>query len=170
MKPAPVTHASRPGATLVEAVIAIGVLAVAIPLVFGALVESGKSGVSSQAETRGTWIIDLCMEEIRASREGRSRYFEPTVPGQGFPPAGGIWALAFSKEGKPIGRISQSQYDGGCKLLNGESVHTIASLFSVPAELRAGTASLLEVRVSLEYPAAVQAARRQKLDFHTRVP
>ena len=170
MKPAPVTHASRPGATLVEAVIAIGVLAVAIPVVFGALAESGKSGVSSQSETRGTWITAVCMEEIRDSREGRPRYFEPTVRGQGFPPAGGIWVLAFSKEGKPIGRISQSQYDGGCKLLNGESVHTIASLSSGPAEVRAGTTAMLEVRVSLEYPAAVKAARRQKLDFHTRVP
>jgi Tfp pilus assembly protein PilV len=72
---------SARGATLIEAVIAIGVLAVAIPLVYGALAEGGKSGLSSQAETRSTWMIPACIDEIHASRQGRSLYFSATAIG-----------------------------------------------------------------------------------------
>ena len=42
----PIYKASKTrGSSLIEAVIAMGVLAVAIPLVFGALAEAGKSGI-----------------------------------------------------------------------------------------------------------------------------
>ncbi len=113
MKPVPPNHPLQRGASLIEAVIAIGVLAVAIPLVFGALAEAGKSGLASQAESRSTWIIPACMDEIRASRAGCPRYFTPTTAGQTFPPAGEVWALAFSPDGKPIGKIPQALYDKG---------------------------------------------------------
>ena len=49
------------GSSLIETVIAMGTLAIAIPLVFGAIAESGKSSMSSEAETRSTWIIPTCM-------------------------------------------------------------------------------------------------------------
>ena len=78
------------GVTLVESVIAVGVLAVAVPLVFGALAQAGKSGFSSQAETRSTWMIPACLDEIQASRAGRPQYFTATTSGQPFPPAGDI--------------------------------------------------------------------------------
>ncbi len=92
MKTAPSSPRSGRGATMVEAVIAVGVLAVAIPMVFGAIAKSGESGIASQAETRSTWIVPACMREIRASREGRSTYFAATAAGQAFPPAGEVWA------------------------------------------------------------------------------
>ncbi|MCU0749942.1 MAG: hypothetical protein MUF13_10405 [Akkermansiaceae bacterium] len=105
------TKARRSGATLVEAVIAVGVLAVAIPLVFGTIAESGKSGVSAQAETRSTWMIPVCMQEIQDSRDGKPRYFTATTIGQAFPPAGQVWALAFNQEGRPVGKISSADIE-----------------------------------------------------------
>ncbi len=147
----------------------MGVLAVVIPLVFGVLAESGKSGVSSAAETRGTWMIPVCMEEIEASREGRPRFFTATAVGQVFPPAGEIWALAFSPDGKPAGRVEKAAYDKGTREIDGKPVRYIA-LISAEADPAAGSAPMLCARISLEYPAASPAARRQKLDFHTRIP
>ena len=167
----PVTQKSQTrGSSLIEAVIAMGVLAVAIPLVFGALAESGKSGVSSEAETRSTWIIPACMEEILASREGRPQFFTATAVGQVFPPAGEVWALAFTPEGKPIGKLAKGIYDKGTKELNGQPVRYIASISSATSTSTSGVTPLLRTRISLEYPASAPAAKRQKLEFYTRIP
>jgi F0F1-type ATP synthase membrane subunit c/vacuolar-type H+-ATPase subunit K len=158
------------GASLIEAVIAVGVLAVAVPLVMGTIAEAGKSGMSAEAETRSTWIISTCMAEISASRTGQSRYFAATVTGQSFPNAGDVWALAFSPEGKAVGRLSKSQHDGGTKELDGQPIRFIAVLSATPQGTTSGGVPMLKTRVSIQYPAAVPAAKRGKLDYHTLIP
>lgn len=165
-------HPTSRGSSLIEVVIAVGVMAVAIPLVFGALAESGKSNFSAEAETRSTWIIPACMEEIRASREGRPQFFSPTTIGQSFPPAADVWALAFSPEGKPIGKVSKGQFEKGIKELNGQRILYLASLKASPqaAGKAVGNPKMLEVQVTLEYPSGTPLARRQKIDFFTRIP
>lgn len=166
----PAKPRGRHGSSLIETVIAMGVLAVAIPLVFGAIAESGKTGMSSEAETRSSWIIPACLQEVQASREGKPRYFTATKTGEAFPAAGTVWALGFSPEGKPVGKIEKAAYDKGAKELNGQPIRFIAS---ISAELPSGTTPppvMLRLRVSLEYPSTLPAARRQKIDFYTRVP
>jgi type II secretory pathway pseudopilin PulG len=170
MNPTPSNHSCPGGSTLIEAIIAVGVLAVAIPMVFGALAESGKSGLVSQAETRSTWIIPACMDEIRASREGRPQYFTSTVTGQAFPPAGEVWVLAFSADGKPIGPLDKMLYQSGVRELNGKTVRYIAAMSAFEEGSRAGVTPMLRVDISLEFPAIGKAERRDKLDFHTRIP
>ena len=158
------------GSSLVEAVVAMGVLAVAIPLVFGALVESGKSNIASEAETRSTWIVPACMEEILASREGKPQFFTPTKVGQVFPPAGEVWALAFSADGKPVGKVTKGSYDQGIKELSGKDVRYIATLTAAPTTTPPGATPMLDARITLEYPSALPLAKRGKLEFHTRIP
>ena len=148
----------------------MGVLAVAIPLVFGALAESGKSGMSSEAETRSTWMIPSCMEEIQASREGRPQFFTATTVGQTFPPAGDVWALGFSAEGKPVGKVSKADYDKGTKEIDGQPIRYLIALSSETTPVQTGVTPMLRTRMSLEYPSTVPVAKRQKLDFYTRIP
>lgn len=168
------THSQPPqrsrGATLVEAVIAIGVLAVAIPMVFGAIAEAGKSTMASEAETRSTWMVPVCLDEVLASRAKRPVYFTATDVGQAFPPAGDVWALAFSEEGKPIGKITKSQYDKGLRELSGKPVRYIATLNSVSEVTASSGTPLLRLKIAIEYPAISKAAKRGKLDFHSRIP
>ncbi len=168
---------ARSGSSLIETVIAMGVLAVAIPLVFGALAESGKSTMSSVLETRSAWIVPACMDEIRASRDGRPQFFTATTAGQAFPPIGDVWALVFSPEGKALGKITKSVYDSGTKDFNGQPVRYIATLSATAivltnAEntLKPGAPPMMRGSISLEYPAGAPAAKRQKLGFNTRLP
>lgn len=170
MKSPTATASSVRGSTLIEAVIAVGVLAVAVPLVFGAMAEGGKTAAAAQAETRSTWIIPACIEEVRASREGKPRFFTATTTGQVFPPAGEVWALAFAKDGKLIGKISKDSYNSGTKTLNGQTVRYIASMVSTEAVVRQGATPMLDLRITLEFPAAAKATKRGKLDFLTRIP
>lgn len=170
MKPAPARTSRKRGASLIESVIAMGVLAVAIPLVFGALAESGKSGMSSEAETRSAWMIPACMEEIQASRAGKPQFFTATTVGQTFPPAGEVWVLGFSEEGKPVGKVDKAVYDKGAKEIGGKPVRYLVSLSSATITPPTGATPMLSLRMSLEYPSTAPVAKRQKLEFYTRLP
>jgi F0F1-type ATP synthase membrane subunit c/vacuolar-type H+-ATPase subunit K len=170
MKTTPAKKAYLSGATLIEAVIAVGVLAVAVPLVMGTIAEAGKSGMAAEAETRSTWIISTCMAEINASRVGQSRYFPATTIGQSFPNAGEVWALGFSPEGKLVGTISKAAHDKGAKEIDGQPIRFIAVMTATPQGTTSGGVPMLKTRVSIQYPAAVPAAKRGKLDYHTLIP
>ncbi|MEO5916853.1 MAG: type II secretion system protein [Luteolibacter sp.] len=157
------------GSSLIETVIAMGVLAIAIPLVFGAIAESGKSGMSSEAETRSSWIVPACMDEIQASRDGFPRFFTTTKAGQALPVGGSLWALGFSSEGEPVGKMDQALYDKGTKEIDGKPIRYIATISATP-EVPAATPPMMLVKVTLEYPSTSPATKRQKLDFYTRIP
>ena len=160
---------TRPGVAMIEAVISIGVLAVAVPMVFAALAEGGKSAADARVDTRSTWIVPACMEEIRASRAGRPRFFTATTTGDPLPPAGEIWALAFAADGHPLGRLSQADYDDGATTLAGVPIRFIASIRSAAATPSPGGTPLQRVEITLEHPAAAPAAKRTKSAFHTFV-
>jgi hypothetical protein len=159
-------HAS----SLVEAVLAIGVLALVIPLVFATLAQAGRSGASAEADTRCSWIVPACMDEIRASRDGHPQFFSATTEGQALPLAGEVWVLAFSSEGRAIGKITKSQFEAGIKELDGSPVLYLGEMSAVKAPLKAGMTSMMNVRISIGYPAGIPSAKRRKLDFHTRIP
>lgn len=167
-------HALHPtvqrASSLIEAVIAIGVLTVAAPLVLATMTQAGKSGRSAEAETRCAWMIPACMEEIHASRGGRSQYFTATSVGQVFPPVDDVWALAFSPEGNVIGKITKSHYDKGIRKLDGKPVFYLASMAASTAHAQAGVSPMMDVSISIAYPAFAPVAKRQKLDFRTHIP
>jgi hypothetical protein len=110
------------------------------------------------------------MREIEASRDGRPQYFTATTTGQTFPPAGDVWALAFAPDGSTLGKVSKAQYDRGLKELDGRPVRYIAVMKAAPGNVVSGNTPMLDARISIEYPATASAERRDKLDFHTRIP
>jgi type II secretory pathway pseudopilin PulG len=163
-----ITH--HRGSSLVEVVVSIGVLAVAVPLIFGSIVESGNAGQYSAAETRAPWMVGTCMEEIRASRAGKARYFDNTGMDQPFPPTGEIWALGFAESGSIIGKLSRQEYESGLRKFEDSDIRYIASIRSStkPPDIPEG--SPLSIHISVEFPAAAPAAKRRTLDFHTLLP
>ena len=170
MKPLVDRNGVARGASLIEAVIAIGVLATSVPLVFGVLAEAGKCELAARAETASVWMVEACLDEIRASRNGCPQYLAPSAPGQTFPPSGEVWALAFSREGQPIGSLSKDLYEQGTKEAHGKSVRYIAAFASSMVSTQPGLPTLLCVHISLEYPAAAPAAQRHQIDYYTHLP
>ncbi|MGD7654609.1 MAG: hypothetical protein ACQCXQ_15430 [Verrucomicrobiales bacterium] len=164
-------QASDSGATLMEAVISIGVLAVALPLVYGAMGEAGRSGMNAEAETRSAWIVPVCFQEVKASREGRSAYFPETADGEEFPAAGGLWALAFTAEGKLAGKVTSAEYDAGVTTVDGEGVRYVVTMSAEEeASEDADDEPMLRLEFVMEYPAGVPAKKRRSLEFQTRIP
>lgn len=162
---------ARRGASLVEAIIAVGVLAVAVPLVFGTMAESGDSGLSAQAETRSSWIVPACMEELQLAMKGKSEYIGELTPGNDFPSSGGVIALAFASEGGILGKVDQGAYQSGIRNAGSKQARYIASMSGKLLEKTSDEVpQFLSVTVVIEYPAAAPAVKRQKLEFHTRLP
>lgn len=168
--PTPPTRPVARGTSLVEAIVAIGVLAVAVPLVFATLAGSGESGLAAQAETRCSWIIPVCVAELQATRTDQARFLPATRAGEAFPPAGEVMALAFALDGRPLGMLDKVSYEKGLREMAGEPVRFISSLSGRPVDDGGGGTPLLRVHITLEYPATAPATKRQKLDFHTRMP
>ena len=168
MKPSP-RPSSLPGVSLLEGIIAVGVLAVAIPLVFGALTESGTSGEAAKAETRCAWMVPACIEEIQASRAGQSQYFPATAAGEAFPEAGALWALGFTTEGEAIGRLSSAEYQTGVTMQPQSQLPAYIATLSAEPIVPTESPPMLRCRIIIEFPAAAPAAKRQKLVFFTRI-
>jgi Tfp pilus assembly protein PilV len=168
----PCKRPGHSGASLIEVVIAMGVLAVSLPMLFGVFAKSGESAAAAKAETRCNWIIPECMREIEAAREGKARFLPKRDPGAPYPAAGETLALAFSGDGRPLGKVPSRSYESGVKSLADEPVRYLVSIHSQLAENkdRPDAPPMLNLRLTLEYPAAVPVHKRRTLDFHSRIP
>lgn len=170
MKTTVAEPAPAKGTSLIEAIIAVGVLAVAVPLVFGTMAETGETSLSSQAETRSSWIIPACVEELRLAMNHQSTLLDELKPGEAFP-NGGVLAIAFSGEGKAVKKIAGNDYTKGVRLIGNEPVRFIASMSGEPSKSNPdGTQPNLQVKIVLEYPAAARMEKRQKIEFYTCMP
>lgn len=158
-----------PGSSLIETVIAMAVLAVAIPLVFVALTGAGKSCFSAEFETRSPWIVSACQREIQASRAGKPEFLTATKLAETIPPPNEFWAIAFSAEGKPIARMTQSDYQKGLNRIDNTSVRYIAIFLPKSPLENESEPTKSRVRISIEYPSIAPASKRQHLDFYTHL-
>jgi type II secretory pathway pseudopilin PulG len=163
-------HPPKRGFSLIETVVSVGVLALAIPLVLGALVESGDSGTTAAAETRASWIVPACLNELKAAADGKSLLIPPTPLGEMFPASGQIYGIAFTAGGQAIGPVDQSAYAGGVGKLNDQDVRYITTMQGEVLAAKPGSAPMRSVLVTIEYPAVAPAGKRSKLEFYTKTP
>ena len=160
----------RAGSSLIEVLIAMGVLAVVLPLVFAVLARAGQSCAASQAETRCVAILPFCMNEIEAAQQGNACFLPPLTRGVTIPATGACLALAFTKDGRAIGCVEPKTYRAGVHQLANEPIRFLASFHTEPAPTRPNIPAMLTLRITLEYPAAVPLEMRRHLDFFTCIP
>ena len=164
------SHQPARGFSLIESIVSVGVLALAIPLVLGALVESGDSGTAAAAETRASWIVPACLNELQAAADGKSLLIPATPLGEGFPTDGRIYGIAFTAGGQALGPIDESAYASGLKKINGQDVRYLSRIEGEVLPAKPGSAPMRSVLVTLEYPAAAPAGKRARLEFYTKTP
>lgn len=150
--------------SLIEVVVAVGVLAVAVPLGLAAMAKAGMSGVAARAETRAPAMAERCLLELREARRGRSEFFPPLAAGVGFPADGEVLALVFAADGRVIGAVGAADYESGLAELDGRTVDYVAA---ISGDRRDGAVT---VEVAVEYPVVRRAADRSAIEFHTRLP
>ena len=158
------------GSSLIEVLLAMGVLAVALPLVFAVLARSGQSAASAQAETRCVWIIPTCLDEIAAARDGTARFLPKLARGEPFPAAGEVLALAFAADGRPLGCVARDAYLSGLSRLADDPIRYLVSMRAEPAVAQPKSQAMLGLHLTLEFPAAAPLKQRHLLKFHTRIP
>ena len=153
------THRPARGISLVECIVALGILAIAFPLTFAAIAGSGNVAASSGMETRGSWIAATALEELRATREGRSPLLRQASSGE-------LPALVFTKDGSLAGAIDLATTGNGIRHHEGKPIAFIARIQISETPDVPGPA---DVRIILEHPASAPAAKRTKTVFQTRV-
>jgi Tfp pilus assembly protein PilV len=158
------------GFSLIEAVVSVGVLAVAAPLVMAAMMRASESSALARAESRSPSMVSECLEEIGEAREGDSRLLDPIPPSGAFPVSGSLAAIAFTAEGRVVGRIEKEDYEKGVGELDSEAVRYIVRIDGEPEQVRDDGRPMRSVRMAIEYPAKSPAKNRRSLDFYSRIP
>lgn len=165
------------GLSLIESVIAIGVIAIVAPLAIAALTSAGGVGVSARAETRAPLMVEAAIAEVRAARQSRSSFLDPIPPGTAFPQEDQALCLAFDHGGRLIGKIDTAAYQNGSSQLNGTDVVYLARIQGTPdPDAPASTdptqpqIPLFILTTTIEYPAGLPIAKRQTLEFVTKLP
>ena len=158
------------GSSLIEVLMAMGILAVVLPLIFAVLARASQSYAEAQAETRCLSILPACMNEIEAAQQGTTRYLPALPCGVLFPAPGTILALAFARDGRLLGCVAPAAYLAGTRRLADEPIRYLASLHTEPAPAQPNMPAMLHLRITLEYPPAAPMAKRRHLDFHTCIP
>jgi prepilin-type N-terminal cleavage/methylation domain-containing protein len=158
-------HATKArGFSLLETVIAISVLAIAVPLALVAVTRAGVTGAAARAETRAPAIAEWCRLEMEAARSGRSAVLPKLPADADFPAGGAVLALAFDGEGALIGAVAAEDFRKGVERVGDARPMYLAALSG-----RTGPGGVV-VTVRVEYPAARPEDRRDGVSFHTILP
>ncbi|OYV03638.1 MAG: hypothetical protein CFE26_21105, partial [Verrucomicrobiales bacterium VVV1] len=88
----------------------------------------GDSGTAAAAETRASWIVPACLNELKAAADGKSVLIPPTPLGEMFPADGQVYGIAFTAGGQALGPVDQANYASGLKRMNDQDVRYITKL------------------------------------------
>jgi len=160
------TRAPR-GISLVEVMVAVGVLALVVPVTLAAIAAATESAHRARAETRAPLIAERVLDEIKAARLAETELLPRLEAGVDFPPQGEVLALAFDREGSAVAAVDGAAYQEGSEELEGEEVAYLATLAGVS---EAPESSGLRVTVTIEHPARRRAGDRDRLTFTTKLP
>lgn len=157
------------GVSLVETMVAIGVLAVVGPLAVAALLKSSEGGSTARAETRSAAIVESCLSELKAARDTNSEFLPKLQPGENFG-TDAMLCLAFSGDGTLLGSINEGTYTKGSGKVDSKDAVYLAVLEGELKGQRPGYPPLLTVHIKIEHPAIVPKEKRTRMEFYTQLP
>jgi hypothetical protein len=144
------------GFSLLEVVVSLGVLAVAIPLALAGIAGSANADLASRADSLAGSMVAVCLKEWSEAKGAKEEI--------GGDESGEVWSMGFAATGESCGTVEAKDYRSGCRKAG---VIYLVRVEETPAE---DVSPAREVRVSVEFPAAAPEAKRQRLEFFTRLP
>lgn len=172
-----------PGYSLSEVMIAVGVVAISVPLVLALVVAGGESSQLAERETRSVFTSRTIFEEVALAQEGNSDVIELEdlpwdLPGEGDDtglPLGrsgsSEWLmLELDNEGALLEANSDLNYDDAWSGTNPE-VRGLAALRGYRAEIEESSQQgsepleVFQLELRIEYPARAAAEDRERSVF-----
>lgn len=157
------------GLTLLETVVALGVFAVAVPLVVAAMGTSLEVRRDAEVDTRAALIVRSITADLRQAHAGGGNIFyprgdatHPRVPVMGDyanPEQPGPVLLIFDGAGGFVRSASREEYATGL------AANEFGFFVELQGEEHPREAGLARVRLQVETPVAAAAAQRQKVRF-----
>lgn len=152
-------HAPR-GMTLMEVVIAIGVVAFAIPLILAATGSSNSSRRNAEADTRSAWLVREVQRQILAkwATPPRESDIAATLAFPAFSTSAAPLVLAYDADGKFLAEGTAADLTAASKIPKAVYLIAVHGETHTPPGSSAGSLSLLHIRVL--HPAKAAPASR----------
>ncbi len=173
----------RFGFTLTEVILAISVMAVALPLILSVVVAGGESSRQAERETRAVMTARSVFEEVRRALNNNSALIARTdlpwgteavnsvgtggVGGASSAAAeeGGEWLIfELNRDGEIIGRATDMKYEESWRGENAD-VTALAAVRGYGEEVEGPSLTVFRIEVRVESPARAAAQYRDREVF-----
>lgn len=158
-------HSRRRGFTLMEVVVALGIVAFAVPLILTTLASSSRARLQSENDTRSAWLARDVQQELIAAWSAQQSVINPAPAFPQFANPTTPLVLLYDKEGKFISQGTSDDFSRGHA--TGGAFYLV-SLYGEPAlasPLKEGTSDLCHLSLSIESPAAARKEKRSRFVY-----
>jgi type II secretory pathway pseudopilin PulG len=159
------------GLTLMEAVIALGIIAVAVPLVLSATAVSSRTRINAETDTRSAWLARTVQRELTdAWRTLPSAMFTPAPTFPNFASATAPEVLLFDAEGRFLARGNGNDYTNGSRNPNAVYLVSVHSQRQNPANITTNENLLARVQITVAHNAKSPLAKRIPCSYTVLIP
>ena len=156
----------RRGLTLMEAVIALGVIAFAVPLIVAATSQSSKTRISAEADTRSAWLAQDVQRQLIDS--WNDRVTKPMFPD--FGTATSPIVLLYDNDGAFVQTGTPQEYTNGSTNQRASYLVSVYGIGTTPNNLTTTERNLSRVIISVENSAKAMATKRNRNVFTLLIP
>lgn len=161
------SHARR-GMTLMEVVIAIGIVAFIIPVILTMTASSGDSLRSSEADTRSVWIARQVQREILSkwAEPPRESFITGSLAFPAFSSETEPLILAFDAAGEFISEGAAEELTASSKIPNATYLVSVYAEAYTPPGGAASAAPLSMLRIRVLHPAKSSPGKRSSYRYN----
>lgn len=166
-----ITRLRHRGLTLMEAVVALGVIAVAVPLVLSATAVSTRTRIHAETDTRSAWLARTVQRELTdAWRTLPSVMFTPAPSFPNFASATEPEVLLFDAEGRFLVRGTSNDYLNGSRNASAVYMVSVHSQRQSPANITTTENLLARVQITVAHNAKAPLPKRMPCSYTVLIP
>lgn len=156
------------GMTLMEVVIAIGVVAFVMPIILTATGSANLSRLGAEADTRSAWLAREVQREVISAwaDPARESVIDASLDFPEFADESSPEILAYDSDGNFLTKGASEDLSGPSKIPKATYLVAIHGEAHNPPNLAPGTDSLSLLTIRVLHPAKAPPAKRSDLHYH----